>query len=81
MILSRRSLLGGLIAAPMIVRPGIIMPIKHLTLDEFARVYVEAAIRELERQLKADIRRDMADIWHTPTSPSWPDLLLGWKTA
>ena len=35
MILSRRSFLTGLIAAPVIVRAGIIMPVKPLDLREF----------------------------------------------
>ena len=33
MILSRRSFLVGLVAAPVIIRPGILMPVRPLVTD------------------------------------------------
>lgn len=65
MITTRRGFIAGLLAAPIIVRPGILMPVKPvitkpsaLTIDKFARLYIEPAMRKIAAQLKADFSRD-----------------------
>ena len=80
-LLSRRGVLVSLLAAPIIVRPGIIMPIRpikpdKLTIDEFARLYIEPAIRKLEEQLKAEADVIAREIWSTPTTRGSLDLLF-----
>jgi hypothetical protein len=101
MNLSRRGFIAGLLAAPIIVRPGILMPVKplpiegrlgtftgisftqselSLTIEQFSQRYIQPAMRELERQLKVDAEKMVAEMWRTPTHGGL-DLILGWKAA
>lgn len=81
MLIGRRSFLTGIIAAPIILRPGIIMPVRQmrpdkLTIDEFARLYIEPAIRKLEERLRAEADVIAREIWSTPTTRGGLDLLF-----
>lgn len=76
--MNRRGFLAGLLAAPIIVRPGLIMPIRPLPVQE--RIWTateihEAQIRALEsanaawRLMMAEYRRDL--LFATQNSLHW----------